>query len=294
MNLSRLYIYSILFGNEFLTCLLSGTESETIPVSVLANELQPLACPNAETYFVWEGKSTSAQYYVNPKGVSAEDGCQWGDGSQPIGNWAPINIGVGQKNGYWLSIFQNKPTTNAKLDYNLRIEGDNLSGACKYEDGLFYDLNGSNEDGCTVSSLMAHVEIFSNRLLISSFSYRSKRWMARLPSWRTSSVPVLRRAQPIHQPVPAGRTNGSRSFLVAVQSTICSIVHLARVICILSIFLSCSRVGLVRLFFCHPTAPYTGDIEWLNFNVITVCSRDFYMFIPRPESARSNKTLQGR
>ncbi|KAJ9299504.1 CAZyme family GH132 [Paecilomyces variotii] len=130
-----------------------GTESETIPVSVLANELQPLACPNAETYFVWEGKSTSAQYYVNPKGVSAEDGCQWGDGSQPIGNWAPINIGVGQKNGYWLSIFQNKPTTNAKLDYNLRIEGDNLSGACKYEDGLFYDLNGSNEDGCTVQAL---------------------------------------------------------------------------------------------------------------------------------------------
>ncbi|GAD97295.1 SUN domain protein (Uth1), putative [Paecilomyces variotii No. 5] len=130
-----------------------GTESETIPVSVLANELQPLTCPNGETYFHWQGKDTSAQYYVNPKGVSAEEACQWGDGSKPIGNWAPINIGVGQKGGYWLSIFQNKPTTNQKLDYNIRIEGDNLSGACKYENGMFYDLNGSNEDGCTVQAL---------------------------------------------------------------------------------------------------------------------------------------------
>lgn len=224
----------------------SGTESETIPVSVLANELQPLACPNGETYFHWQGKGTSAQYYVNPKGVSAEKACQWGDGSQPIGNWAPINIGVGQKDGYWLSIFQNKPTTNEKLDYNIRIEGDNLSGACKYENGLFHDLNGSNEDGCTVSLLSQFRNTLESFADFLSF-YRSKLWMALLPSLPTSSLQVLCRETPWcrqQKPYPHDNrcreappsSNGSRSSLVAVQSTICSIAHFARVICILVIF----------------------------------------------------------
>lgn len=110
-----------------------------------------MTCPDASSYYTWQGKSTSAQYYVNPKGYGIEKACQWGDGSLPIGNWAPINIGVGKKDGVWLSIFQNKPTTTEKLDFNIRIEGDNLSGSCKYEDGTFYSLTGSNEDGCTVS-----------------------------------------------------------------------------------------------------------------------------------------------
>lgn len=96
--------------------------------------------------------ATSAQYYVNPKGVSIQEGCQWGDGSRPIGNFAPINLGVGKKDGAtFISIFQNKPTTNAKLDFKIEIKGDNLSGKCRYENGLFYGATGSNSDGCTVS-----------------------------------------------------------------------------------------------------------------------------------------------
>ncbi|KAL4967640.1 SUN family protein UTH1 [Aspergillus stella-maris] len=130
-----------------------GTESETIPVSLNSGETKDLACPNGATYYKWEGKTTSAQYYVNPAGVSQEEGCQWGDGSKPVGNFAPINLGVGENNGKWLSIFQNSPTTTEKLDFNIKIVGDNLSGSCKYENGEFISDTGSNDSGCTVEVL---------------------------------------------------------------------------------------------------------------------------------------------
>ncbi|KAF9895013.1 hypothetical protein FE257_004637 [Aspergillus nanangensis] len=129
-----------------------GTEAETVPLALGTTELQPLTCPDGAKYYQWQGKTTSAQYYVNPKGVSAEKGCQWGDGSQPIGNWAPINLGVGENNGKWLSVFQNSPTTNEKLDYSVEIRGDNLSGSCKYDAGKqkFISDTGENDSGCTV------------------------------------------------------------------------------------------------------------------------------------------------
>ncbi|PWY90754.1 SUN domain protein [Aspergillus heteromorphus CBS 117.55] len=131
-----------------------GTESETIPLGLEADsDSQPLTCPDGDTYYKWEGKTTSAQYYVNPKGVSTETGCQWGNGSEAVGNWAPINLGVGADDGVWLSIFQNSPTTTEKLDFNVKIEGDDLSGSCKYEDGTFYSESGSNDSGCTVEVL---------------------------------------------------------------------------------------------------------------------------------------------
>ena len=59
-------------------------------------------------------------------------------------------MGVGENNGKWLSIFQNSPTTNAKLDFNIKIKGDNLSGSCKYEGGSFISESGTNDSGCTV------------------------------------------------------------------------------------------------------------------------------------------------
>ncbi|PGH36693.1 hypothetical protein GX50_00353 [[Emmonsia] crescens] len=128
-----------------------GTESETIPLSATPGSTNELTCPDAGSYYTWKQMATSAQYYVNPKGVSIQEGCQWGDGSRPIGNFAPINLGVGKKDGAtFISIFQNKPTTNAKLDFKIEIKGDNLSGKCRYENGLFYGATGSNSDGCTV------------------------------------------------------------------------------------------------------------------------------------------------
>ena len=59
-------------------------------------------------------------------------------------------MGIGENNGKWLSLFQNSPTTDKKLDFNVKIEGDNLSGSCKYENGAFISETSSNESGCTV------------------------------------------------------------------------------------------------------------------------------------------------
>ncbi|KAI5196921.1 SUN-domain-containing protein [Aureobasidium subglaciale] len=132
-----------------------GTESETVPVTANPGSVANLTCPDA-TYYEWTGKTTSAQYYVNPAGVSAEDGCQWGSSANPWGNYAPLNLGVGYSNGAaWLAIFQNAPTTDEKLDFTITIEGDNMNGHCRYSNGQY--CSGQNYDscssttGCTVS-----------------------------------------------------------------------------------------------------------------------------------------------
>jgi len=133
-----------------------GTESETVPTDVGAGATSNLTCPDAANYYQWQGKSTSAQYYVNPAGVSVSDACQWGTAANPWGNFAPMNLGVGWSNGAaWLSIFQNAPTTNAKLDFTVQITGDGVSGTCRYQNGVY--CGGANYDqcssttGCTVS-----------------------------------------------------------------------------------------------------------------------------------------------
>lgn len=138
-----------------------GTESETIPLHAAAGQTNPLTSPDGETYFKWQGKTTSAQYYVNNKGISTEKGCQWGDGSEPIGNWAPMNLGSGYNAGsYWLSMFKNEPTTSANLDFKITIEGEGLTDNCTYDgNGNFYNNKGliKNGNGCTVSDLTKSV-----------------------------------------------------------------------------------------------------------------------------------------
>ena len=65
-----------------------------------------------------------------------------------------MNLGLGQNGDIYMSLFLNSPTTNAKLDFNVRVDGNDLSGVCKYEGGVYYDSNGPNSHGCTVSSLL--------------------------------------------------------------------------------------------------------------------------------------------
>jgi hypothetical protein len=128
-----------------------GTESETIPTVVEAGQTQPLTCPDASNYYQWEGKSTSAQYYLNPPGYGASDACQWGSPSKPLGNYAPINLGVGASGGTtWLSIQANSPTTNATYPGSVELQG-NLAGSCKYENGQYCSDTGCDSAGCTVS-----------------------------------------------------------------------------------------------------------------------------------------------
>lgn len=74
-----------------------------------------------------------------------------------------MNLGVGYSDGAaYLSIFQNLPTTSAKLNFNVEIVGnnggfENLSNRCRYQNGEY--CSGANYQtcsstgGCTVSNL---------------------------------------------------------------------------------------------------------------------------------------------
>jgi len=141
-----------------------GTEGETVPLDAQPGTTQNLTMPSSEDYYQWQGKGTSAQYYVNPAGTSVSDGCQWGSPNGNLGNYAPLNLGVGYSNGMaWLSIFQNAPTTNAKLDFTIELVGDNMIGNCKYSNGQY--CSGANYEncspttGCTVSTTYLDVVI---------------------------------------------------------------------------------------------------------------------------------------
>ena len=136
-----------------------GTESETVPLNTQPDSHNPLTCPDSTTYFKHNNDPTSAQYYINNKGVAVEEACTWGVDGTGMGNWAPSYLGVGQdmSGKTWLSISstaQNNPSNYKPLDYTVEIKGDNLSGTCRLSQGQY--CSGSNYDdcndqGCTVS-----------------------------------------------------------------------------------------------------------------------------------------------
>ncbi|KAI1737327.1 beta-glucosidase-domain-containing protein [Xylaria scruposa] len=126
-----------------------GTENMVIPLDVTAGSSSQLANVASSSYYVWQGKATTLQYYVNKKGVSAEDGCRWTCAFDPkgCGNWAPVNIGVGQSDDdiTYLSIFPNSAVSTAVLDFNIDISGDN-SISCFYHVGKGF---AGSSTGCT-------------------------------------------------------------------------------------------------------------------------------------------------
>ena len=81
---------------------------------------------------------TTAQYYINPKNTPVDIGCDWSYDGSHVGNWAPINLGVGEdKLGKtWLSIAstkQNNPISWKELDFNIELQGDfGGDNACFY------------------------------------------------------------------------------------------------------------------------------------------------------------------
>ncbi|EED15639.1 SUN domain protein (Uth1), putative [Talaromyces stipitatus ATCC 10500] len=129
-----------------------GTESETLPSCVNPGQTIQLANPDGNSYYEWEGKSTSAQYYINPAGFDETQACIWGSPDpNPIGNFAPMNLGLGYKNGVtFASIFPNKPTTSEILQYNVRYDG--VSTECAWDSNAKAYKGGASADGgCTVS-----------------------------------------------------------------------------------------------------------------------------------------------
>jgi hypothetical protein len=130
-----------------------GTEGETIPLNTLPGQTLPLTNVNSATYYTWEGSATTAQYYINPQGADVSDACCWGSAGTNLGNWAPVNAGVGQgADGItFISLFPNVPTNpTGTLDYNIKITGA-VSGDCEYRGGTFYNGNVQSSTGCTVS-----------------------------------------------------------------------------------------------------------------------------------------------
>ncbi|KAH3677025.1 hypothetical protein WICMUC_001931 [Wickerhamomyces mucosus] len=129
-----------------------GTENMVIPTYVTAGSSLPLTTVDEDTYYQWEGKKTSAQYYVNNAGISWEDGCVWGTSGSGLGNWAPLNFGAGGFSGgiSYLSLIPN-PNNYDAANFNVKIvaaSGGDVSGDCVYADGVY---NGDGTDGCTVA-----------------------------------------------------------------------------------------------------------------------------------------------
>ena len=141
-----------------------GTESQTVPLRTKPGTISELTCPDSSRYYRHEGASTTAQYYINNKGVPKEDACRWNEDGSNTGNWAPSVLGAGRDTygKTWLSIFttiDNLPKNYRPLDYAVEIvpEGDGkLSGKCCLKNGLYcftdpFGATTCNERGCTVS-----------------------------------------------------------------------------------------------------------------------------------------------
>ncbi|KAI5923346.1 beta-glucosidase-domain-containing protein [Camillea tinctor] len=126
-----------------------GTENMVIPLGIDGGSTRQLANVESANYYVWEGKKTTLQYYVNKAGVSAEEGCQWVCANDPdgCGDKAPIVVGAGKSaDGItYLSIFPNSAVSSAKLDYNIDISGD-ITSECYYHVGEGFAVS---DAGCT-------------------------------------------------------------------------------------------------------------------------------------------------
>ncbi|KAK9238620.1 hypothetical protein V1525DRAFT_400567 [Lipomyces kononenkoae] len=72
----------------FCQTVLPGNEAMLIPTEVTSGSTT-LAVPDPS---YWAG--TAAHYYINPPGVSTNDGCVWGSTANPWGNWSPYVAGA--------------------------------------------------------------------------------------------------------------------------------------------------------------------------------------------------------
>lgn len=140
----------------FCKTLYPSTEAMVLPTCASPGETTELYNPFQNASFTWQGSSTSAQIYVNLKGIGLDNSCVW-DSPAPYadnaGNWAGIILGtsVDDSGITYLSLFHNTPTSSTPLDYNIEIAVDG-SVDCKYEyssNEITGDSDGNN--GCTVS-----------------------------------------------------------------------------------------------------------------------------------------------
>lgn len=143
--------------------------------------------------------------------MSIEDGCTWGNGDRQVGNWAPVNLGVGYSNGAtWISIMPNRPTTNPDLDFKIKIEGTGLSSKCYFENGKFY-LDGQEMDGgCTVSFTRL---FFDYSIEFSAVHIADNAFLHRLPSLMVKpTTSSIKRLSKVNNLISQTRKMRSRLF----------------------------------------------------------------------------------
>ncbi|EDO14446.1 hypothetical protein Kpol_224p4 [Vanderwaltozyma polyspora DSM 70294] len=119
-------------GNvAFCQTVLPGNEEMLIPTDISSGGSQTLAVPGPE---YWAG--TASHFYVNPPGVSVDDGCKWGSTSNPWGNWSPYVAGANidaNKNTYvkigWNPVYleATSPFKDSKPSFGIRITCDDES-----------------------------------------------------------------------------------------------------------------------------------------------------------------------
>lgn len=73
----------------FCQTVLPGNEAMLIPTSVDDGHQEQLAVPGPDYY-----AQTASHFYVNPPGISADDGCVWGTKDKSQGNWTPYVAGA--------------------------------------------------------------------------------------------------------------------------------------------------------------------------------------------------------
>lgn len=128
-------------GKSVAICqtVLPGNEAMLIPTEVQAGSSNDLAVPGTEYW-----ASTASHFYINPPGVSVEDGCRWGSTANPYGNWSPYVAGFnmdGSGNTYaklgWNPIYfeSSSPFRNQKPTFGVRLKCDDSSkctgGTCE-------------------------------------------------------------------------------------------------------------------------------------------------------------------
>jgi len=139
-----------------------GSENMVIPTVTSASNTSPLTCINEASYYQWQGKPTSGQFYVQSAGVGASQGCIWGTAGSNIGNFSPLNFGAGQSNGLtYLSLIPNPNGDISQLGYNVKIvadSGSTINGNCGIENGAY--TGGANGCTVTVTSGSAHFLLY--------------------------------------------------------------------------------------------------------------------------------------
>lgn len=128
-------------GKDVAICqtVLPGNEAMLIPTLVGQGSSNDLAVPGPEYW-----AQTASHFYINPPGVSVEDGCRWGSTANPYGNWSPYVAGFNADSSGntfakigWNPIYfeSGSPFKNTNPTFGVRLKCDDESqcngGSCE-------------------------------------------------------------------------------------------------------------------------------------------------------------------